>query len=137
MNAKQYLKQAYRLNELIECNKQEIDDLYELSISIAGTDCSKDRVQTSPQNAAAFVKIVEKIVDLENVINDEIEQMLNLKLEIRTVINEVQDNNEKLLLKYRYLNFMQWDEVCEKMNIAMRTSQRIHAEALKHVKVPA
>ena len=136
MTAKQYLKQAYRLNELIQCNQQELDNLHLLEDSIPGTDFSKERVQTSPSNEAGFTKIVLKIIELEDAINADIEKMLSLKLEIRSVINAVQDNDEKLLLKCRYLNFLSWDDVCEQMNVSLRTAHRIHASALANVKVP-
>lgn len=136
MQAKQYLKQAYRLNELIQCNKQELDDLHLLSNSIPGIDYSKDKVQNSSSGDAGFTNIVMKIIDLEKAINADIEKMLSLKLEIRTVINSVKDNEEKLLLNLRYLNFLSWDDVCSEMNVSMRTAHRIHSTALAHVKVP-
>lgn len=136
MQAKRYLKQAYRLNELIESNKQEIADLRALSCSLPGTDYSQDRVQSSSSNDAGFTRIIHKILELENAINDDTEKMLSLKLEIRTVINAVQDNDEKLLLKYRYLNFMSWEDICFKMNVSMRTAHRIHSSALANVKIP-
>ena len=136
MQPKQYLKQAYRLNELIQCNQQELADLRLLSESIPGIDYSKDRVQTSPSNDAGFTNIVAKIIELEDAINADIEKMLSLKLEIRTVINAVQDNEEKLLLKLRYLNFMSWEDICDEINVSMRTAHRIHSAALANVKVP-
>lgn len=136
MQAKQYLKQAYRLNELIQCNKQELDDLRFLSSSLPGIDYSKDRVQTSSSGDAGYTKIVAKIIDLEKAINADIEKMLSLKLEIRTVINAVQDNEEKLLLMCRYLNFMSWENICDELNVSLRTAHRIHAAALANIKVP-
>lgn len=136
MQAKDYLKQAYRLNELIQCNKLELTNLRYLSDDIPGVDYSKDRVQTSPSCEARFVKTVHKIIDLENAIYADIEKLLSLKLEIRTVINAVKDNEERLLLKHRYLNFMQWDDICVVMNVSMRTAHRIHTAALANVKVP-
>ena len=136
MQAKQYLKQIYRLNELIQCNKQELNDLRLLSDSIPGIDYSKDRVQTSPSGDAGFTNIIAKIIELENAISTDIEKMLSLKLEVRTVINEVQNNEEKLLLKLRYLNFLHWEDICDEMNVSMRTAHRIHAAALANVKVP-
>lgn len=136
MQAKDYLAQNYRLNELIQSNKQELANLRYLSDDIPGIDYSKDRVQTSPSCEASFTKIVAKIIDLENAINDDIEKLLSLKLEIRTVINAVKDNEERLLLKHRYLNFLSWDDICENMNVSMRTAHRIHAAALANVKVP-
>lgn len=131
MNIKQYLKQAYRLNELIQCNKQELDELNQLSTSLPGTDYSKDRVQTSASGDAGYTKIVEKIIELEDAIKSDVEKMLSLKLEIRNVINAVPDNEERLLLHLRYLNFMVWEDICDDMNVSMRTAHRIHSLALQ------
>lgn len=131
MNIKQFLKQAYRLNELIQCNKQELDELNQLSTSLPGTDYSKDRVQTSASGDAGYTKIVEKIIELEDAIKSDVEKMLSLKLEIRNVINAVPDNEERLLLHLRYLNFMVWEDICDDMNVSMRTAHRIHSLALQ------
>jgi DNA-directed RNA polymerase specialized sigma subunit len=136
MNAKQYLKQAYRLNELIESNKQELEDLNLLSSSLPGIDYSKDRVQTSSSGNAGYTNIVDKIVDLEKAIKADIEKLLSLKLEIRTVINEVQDNEQKAVLKLRYLNFMIWDNVAAEIGVSRRTVIRIHDAAIQNVVVP-
>ena len=136
MQAKHYLKQAYRLNELIRCNQKELDELHILSRSIPGIDYSVDRVQGSSSGEAGYTKIIEKIIELENAIKADIDRMLSLKLEIRTVIDAVQDNEQKLLLKYKYLNFMSWEDICEEMNVSMRTVHRIHSSALANVKVP-
>ena len=136
MQTKQYLKQAYRLNDLIQSNQQELADLRSLSCSLPGGDYSQERVQSSSSNDARYTKIVDEIIELEKVITDETEKMLALKLEIRKVINAVQSNEERLLLKYRYLNFMSWNDICYKMNVSMRTAHRIHTSALAHVKIP-
>lgn len=136
MNVKQYLKKAYKLNELIQCNKQELDDLRELASSVPGIDYAKDRVQTSPSSDAGFTNIVYKIIELENAINADIERMLSLKLEIRNVISNVQDNEERLILHKRYLNFETWEEICDSLGLSLRTVQRIHTSALNNVNIP-
>lgn len=136
MQAKQYLKQAYRLDELIQNNERELEELKELSTNLSATDYSKDKVQTSAANEASYVRIIEKIIELETVIRNDIEKLLSLKLEITNVINNVRDNEQRLLLKCRYLNFMTWDCICEEMNISSRTAHRIHGVALQNVKIP-
>ena len=135
MHTKQYLKQAYRLNELIEANKKELAELKVMSTTIPSIDYSKDVVQTSKDNEASYAKIIAKVVELERIINEDIEKMLVLKIQIRRTIDTVEDNEEKLLLRLRYLNFMHWNEVCDEMNVSPRTAHRIHGEALQHVKI--
>ena len=119
-----------------QCNKKELAELKLLSVSIPGIDYSKDKVQTSPSDDAGYTKIVEKIIDLEETIKADIDKLLALMIEIRSVIDAVQDNEQKLLLKHRYLNFMTWDDICDEMNVSSRTVHRIHGSALLNVKVP-
>lgn len=133
MQAKLYLSQAYRIDQLIQSNEQELADLKELSVSISGIDTSKDVVQTSPSGDATYTRIIERIDELERVIKNDIERLLKQKLEIKKVIDSVPDNTEKLLLHLRYLQFMTWCEVCETMHVSTRTVRRIHAKALDKV----
>mgnify|MGYP001115417196 CR=1 FL=1 len=134
MNAKQFLRQAYKLNELIESDKDELENLRSLSTSIAG-DMTQERVQTSA-SSDKIVNIVARIVDLENEIHDEIEQLIALKKQIRDVINKLENVNEKLVLKYRYLMFFQWEEICDKMHYSPRQIHRFHDSALENIEIP-
>ena len=136
MEAKQYLKQAYRLNELINSDLEELAELNALKYSISSPNYSGMPTSDTKDVEPTFAKAIRKIIDLEDHINKEIARYVNLKKEIRSVINEVTDGDEKLLLKYRYINFCTWDDICEKMNVSIRTAHRIHAEALANVKVP-
>ena len=136
MQAKDYLKQAYRLNELIQSNRNELEELRMISESVSGIDYSKEMTSGGMKGESSFSRIVMKIIDLENAIKADIESMLSLKLEIRTTINTVKDNDEKLLLKLRYLNFMQWENICDEMGVSVRTAHRIHADALKNIVIP-
>lgn len=134
MNAKQYLKQAYRLNELIDSDLKELENLRSLSTSIT-SDTTKERVQSSTVSDK-IGNIVVKIVDLENQINDEIDKFVDLKKEIRDAINTVTNPNERLVLRLRYIVFLTWEQVAEKMTYSLKQVHRIHSEALKNIVIP-
>jgi DNA-directed RNA polymerase specialized sigma subunit len=135
--AKQYLKQAYRLNEMIKSNQEELSSLKELAKSISAIDYSKERVQSSKVTGDAnFTNVVEEIVELEKRIGNDIARCIALKSEIRESINQVKDADEKILLRLRYINFKTWDEICNELHVSLRTVHRIHAAALEKFKVP-
>ena len=133
MQAKLYLRQAYRIDQLIQSNKKELEELHELSISIAAVDTAKDNVQTSLPGDASYTKVIERIDELERVIKNDIEKLLNLKIDIRNTIDSVPDDTEKLLLQHRYLHFMNWEEISKSMYISTRHVHRIHGRALNTV----
>lgn len=132
MNAKQYLRQAYRLNELINSDLQELEQLKALSQSVSSPNLS-GMPSGSKKQEAPFVNPVLKIVDLENYINAEIDRFVDLKKEIRTVIYQIPDNNQKLCLKLRYIQFLKWEAVAVNMNLSLKQVHRIHCEALQEI----
>ena len=136
MTAKQYLQQAYRLNELINSDLAELEQLRVLSRSVSSPNLSGMPSGGSRNTEPAFVRAIEKIYDLEKVINAEINRFVDLKKEIRIVINQVPDNSQKLVLKLRYIQFLKWESVAAEMDLSLKQVHRIHNEALKNVKLP-
>lgn len=55
--------------------------------------------------------------------------------EITDRIEELENEDEKDILMYRYIKLMGWDEICEGMGIAERQVYRIHSRALKNFKM--
>lgn len=100
MTAKEYLHQAYRLDQRINSNLEELAALREMASSISSPQLS-ERVQTSKQTDAPFVKNLEKIMALEDRINTEVNLLMELKDEIRRVITAVPNTDERMALKYR------------------------------------
>lgn len=129
MNTKEYLSQAHRLNELIDSDLEELKNLRLLSTSISSPDASKDIVKSS-KGSDKIGGIVSKIVDLDNHINEEIDNLVDLKAEIRQRISQIPTKDERLVLQNRYLNFMTWERLAEKLGFTRQWVQEIHKRAL-------
>ena len=136
MTPKQYLRQAYRLNELINSDLEELAQLKALSTSISSPNLSGMPPSGTKSTEPSFVKCINKIVDLEKIINDEIDKFVELKKEIREVINNVPDPDERLVLRLRYIEFLKWEAVASSMGLSLKQVHRIHASALMNVKIP-
>ena len=135
MTVKQYLKQTYMLDKLIKSNCEELNQLKELSTSISGIDYSKNKISSgNVVNNAEFTNIICKIVDLEIKIQNQVDEFITLKNEIREKINKIQSTNEKLLLRLKYINFYTWEQICDEMELSIRTIHRIHSAALINFK---
>ena len=129
MTAKQYLKQAYRLNELINNDIAEAAQLRTLSTSISSPNLS-GMPSSGRKTEAPFVNCVNKLIDLEAKINAEIDSYVDLKEEVRQKITALEDKNEKLLLQSRYLLFMTWEQIAESMNFTPQWVYELHKRAL-------
>ena len=135
MTAKEYLMQAYRLNELIDSDTEELEHLRELAGRISGSNFG-ERVQCSRNTKPPFVKYLGDIIEMEQRIHEELCQLVVFKKQVSGSIEKVSDREERLLLTYRYLNNCTWEEIAEKLHVSNRTVHRIHASALKNFSMP-
>ena len=135
MTAKEYLHQAYRLDHRINSDIEELRRLREMMGSISSPVLG-DRVQTPQSYEASFVHSVEKIISLEEKINREIDVLVDLKEQTREVIATVENTDEQMVLRYRYIHNMTWEEIGDELNIDSRTARRWHGSALAHVEIP-
>mgnify|MGYP000476631550 FL=1 len=65
MTVKEYLHQAYRLDQRIKSDTLEAQNLREMAGSVSAIQYDKDRVQTSRNTDAPFVRTLEKLWVLE------------------------------------------------------------------------
>ena len=135
MTAKEYLSQAYRLDQRIDSNIAEITRLREMACGISSPSW-EEKVQTSRNTDAPFVRCLEKIMDLEKVVNSEIDTLVDLKAEMEDAIEKLSNVDERLLLRYRYLDNHSWEEIGVLLNASVRTVHRIHSSALQNFSVP-
>ena len=135
MTAKEYLRQAYRLDQKINSDLEEVAALREMASSVSSSQLS-ERVQTSRKGDAPFVRCLEKIIELEDKINKEIDLLVELKKEIRMVITTVEDTDERMVLKYRYVHNYTWEQIGNELHADARTVRRWHGKALLHVVLP-
>lgn len=134
MTPKEYLSQTYRLNELINSNIREIGRLRSLLCSLSVP--ADGKVDKSPAADAPFTRTVEKIIDLENDINSQIDEVVCVQKEIRQVIEAVEDKDECLVLRLRYVEHCSWSEIAMRMNFSEQQCHRIHKKALENVEIP-
>ncbi|MCC8073683.1 MAG: flagellar biosynthesis protein FliA [Clostridiales bacterium] len=129
MTAKEYLRQAFLFNENIKSKMTELESYRELSFSISGSNLN-ERVNLSRQTSALYEKYLVKIIDLEKQIEKDNLILSDIRLAIDKEIDKLDDINERLVLRYRYLMFDSWDEVAKKLNYSKRWTLRIHDIAI-------
>ena len=137
MIAKDYLKRAYLLDKQINVEIQELESLKSMRGQVQGVFYG-ERIGTNPNRnlEAPFVKTIEKIWEREQSLNEKIYMLVDLKTEINAAIDKLEDVEERLLLKYRYLKNESWEDIALDLNVSYRTVHRIHATALRNFVVP-
>ncbi len=135
MTAKEYLRQAYRLDQKINSDIAEAERLREIAAGVSAPKLG-DRVQTSSSGDAPFVRSLEKVMELEDEINREIDLYVDLKKQMRQVISAVPNTDERLALKYRYIHNYTWERIGMELKADRTTIYRWHNRALHHVVLP-
>jgi len=135
MTAKEYLNQARHLDALIHCRLREIDYWRDLSSSVSG--CSfEPHYNPNHPTEAPFVKCIGKIDEIQRDIQAKVAQLIRLRDEINSRIDMLDNREEQLLLRYRYIDGCTWDEIGSLLNVSLRTVHRIHGTALQNFSVP-
>lgn len=137
VSAKEYLKRAYLLDKQINVEIQELEQLRNMRGTIQG--CSYgEKVGSNPNRntEAPFIKTIEKIWEYEQKIDAKIDKLVDIRSEINASIEKMENPEERLLLKYRYLKNESWEDIAYELNVSYRTVHRIHASALSNFVVP-
>src|SRR5690606_12888611 len=121
---KQQLRQLKQLNNIVQSKLDEIETLNSLAQRM--TNVSKNILvqKSTPQDKLS--ELIPKIVDLKNELKKDVDNLLNLKLDIMQKINNIENNDYKLLLMLRYVNFKTWEEIAVEMGYTYQWVHVLH-----------
>jgi len=133
MNAKEYLSQAYRIDQRINSKLEQVMSLRDLlgkaNVTLTGMP------KTPTPNPHSMEDIIVKMVDLESEINDDIDTLVDLKAEIMRCIKRVDNPEYQTLLELRYLCFKRWENISAEMGYSLRRIYELHNLALEQISV--
>ncbi len=131
MTAKEYLSQAYRMDEQINCKIEQLSTLNDLATkatsTLTGMPHNPNKATSTLENA------ITKIVDLQKEINDDIDRLVDVKAEITRVIKSVENVDQRFILEKRYLCWASWPEIAVELNVSNRRLYYLHDLALEEV----
>lgn len=130
LKTKQYLQQIYRLDFNIRTLSGQAQFIDEQAQSVPTIDYSKVKVSASHSCEAYFENQVIKSVDLRKRIENEFEAFCTLKAEVHECLNRMQGLEQRLVLTFRYIHFMRWEDIAKEMNCSERHVFRLHKEGL-------
>ena len=133
MTSKEFLNQAYRIDQRINSKLEQIISLHALATKATST--LSDMPVSKTESQSKMAEIIAKIVDLEAEINRDIEKLMEIKQNIVSTIKKVQNPELQTLLELRYLCFRTWEQVALEMDYSIQHIFRIHDKALKSVKI--
>lgn len=134
MTAKEYLGQAYRLDQRINSKLEQISSLNDLATKATATITGMPH---SPSPATSpMADAIGKIIDLQAEINCDIDHLVDLKRDMVRYIKAVDNTEYQTLLEQRYLCFKTWEQIAVDMGYNVRHVYRLHDEAVEKITVP-
>ncbi len=134
MTAKEYLSQAYRLDQRINSKLEQVASLNDLATKCTTTLTGMPR---NPSHGTSMMAdAICKIIDLQNEINRDIDRLVDLKGEIIGVIKAVDSLECQTLLELRYLCFKSWEQIAVDLGYNVRHVYRLHDVATSLIKLP-
>lgn len=134
MDAKEFLEQATVLNEKINMDFLHRQKLKELLEQISGGSVAlHDRVQGGQLPDSPATKLVDKITDLDHLIEQELAEYDVVLEQIKAAIAACGEYNEIRILQERYLKDEKWSIISQKIGLSERMIFKLHNSALLKV----
>ena len=125
---KEYLRR-YHAAELAEREiREEIDDLRMNKMFPA-------LIQDGMPHGSSCMDLSEYAAQLDELLTelkDQMEQRIRIRREITQRIEAMQDEPEKTVLRLRYIHWLRWEQIAERMGYSLRNITKIHGKALAH-----
>ena len=134
MTAKEFLSQARYLDMRINSKVEQIDSLNDLATKCTSTLTGMPH-NPSP-STSLMADAVCKIVDLQEELGRDVQELVELKHRISTLIKSVPHHELQTLLEKRYLCFQSWEHIAVEMGYSMRYLYKLHNLALENITVP-
>ena len=136
MTILEYLRQGSSIEQRIIFLSQRLDSLMETRYGVCGVPLRGDRVQTTKDQTARFTKTLEQIEEMEERIEQEIDLLNALRVQMEGMIRKLLRMEYQLLLIYRYLEGMTWEEIEHLLHVSKATLKNWHKKAISLLEMP-
>lgn len=130
MEAKEFLQQYHYTDREISAKLLQIRRLREIAEKTTKA-ITADRVQASNENRLEAA--VQKIVDLERDIQNDVVTLAKARHRIEDAVNLMSDPVLKEVLRLRYINGMTFEHIADEMNYSCRNVFYLHKKAVKEI----
>ena len=127
---KEFLNSYLRAKQDVLRLEEQLEELREskMSLSMANDGMPHGSSKRDLSDYAA------KVDELERKITAKRYQRIQTFQNVQNAIEDMEDSQEKLLLTYRYIKGMKWEEIAVQMNYSWQHTHKIHANALQNFK---
>ncbi len=135
MKVKEYLGQAYLLDQRIKSDTLECEELRNMAENISSPGF-EEHFNASRNTDALYIHTIEKLWEMEERVMVELALLVNLKEQMQGVVRQADKPEQQAVLKYRYIHNYTWPMIGEILNADRVTVQRWHNKAVSKIILP-
>lgn len=128
-NAREYFSKAYRIDHRIRSKLEQVESLNALATRATTTLSGMPR--NPSRSTSSMADVIDKIIDLQEEINQDIDSLVDLKREIMNTIKSIENTEYQTLLEKRYLCFLTWEKIAVDMCYTIHHLYKMHNAALE------
>ena len=127
MTPKEYFEQVFDLDKEVESKQLERDAI---RATVLGATAWEDNPSFSNQFHSTTENMVLKLDDYSNDINQLIDELVDLKMQLGTEIDQLKDRRYRIVLRERYIRCKEWADISIQQNYVKRYLYELHNDAL-------
>ena len=127
-----YLSRYRRLNQRIDRLLEEQGRWRERAMRITPV---LSPVPGGGGSGSPIERPMDKVLEIDAEINREIDELQIVRQEIRAVLNQLEDENLELLMEYRYIDGLTWEQIAVKMHYGFQWVCKLHGRALNRLRI--
>ena len=127
-----YLSRYRRISKRIDRLLEEQSRWREMALKITPT---LSQTPGGGESGSPIERPMDKVLEIDVEINREIDELQIVRQEIRAALNQLEDENLKLLMEYRYIDGLTWEQIAEKMDYSRQWVTSLHGTALLKIEL--
>lgn len=135
MTVKEFLGQAYLLDQRIRSHTLQCEELRQTAQSIS-SPCFEEHYNASKNTDATYIKTLDRLWEMEEKVMTEMAELVELKGQISDVIGQIDRPEEQTVLRYRYIHNYTWPRIADLVNADETTVRRWHNKATAKIRLP-
>ena len=125
-----YLSRYRRVSKRIDRLLEEQSRWREMALKITPV---LSQTPGGGESGSPIERPLDKVLEIDVEINREIDELQTVRQEIHAALNQLEDESLKLLMEYRYIDGLTWEQIAVKMNYSYMQICRLHGKALRTI----
>lgn len=133
MDVNEFLKKPSNIKKKIRYLNLELDRYTVMMNSIRQPKYDAVRVDKSPSKDTPNQLALEKYYETKDKISEKEKELKEASAEISKVADMLEKDDSKLVIKYKYIDGLTWDEISKKLFLSCSTIRRLNRDAKESI----